>query len=163
VKHLAWFLGTGLLAMSIAGCSDPIRTPNESTRVLSRQVALRSTEVEIYFASGSAVILPGGFADLKEMSARVNYTEEFLLLQCHASIIGKYDQNLALSLLRGHAVAEALESFGVPPEKIIVRGFGETRQRRPEPNATEDQMVHVRVLSRQQAANPLYVSYKLFP
>ncbi|WP_151719270.1 OmpA family protein [Gemmobacter serpentinus] len=85
----------------------------------------------IGFASGSAAIDP---AEARKLSAlgtfmadtiRANPAEMFLV-EGHTDAVGDAAMNLALSDRRAESLALALtEYFGVPPENMVVQGYGE--------------------------------------
>ena len=85
----------------------------------------------ITFDTGSAVIrttearkladLGGTMADILE-----NNPYEVFLIEGHTDAVGSASSNLALSDRRAESVALALtEYFGIPPENMVVQGYGE--------------------------------------
>ncbi len=86
----------------------------------------------VTFASGSAAIKADearNLADLGQVMLElleVNPAEVFLIMG-HTDATGKAALNLALSDRRAESVALALtEYFDIPPENMIVQGYGET-------------------------------------
>jgi len=85
----------------------------------------------ITFESGSAAIRPdqaralAGLGKLIQSYIRENPREMFLI-EGHTDAVGGAAYNLALSDRRAESVALALtEYFGVPPENMVVQGYGE--------------------------------------
>jgi outer membrane protein OmpA-like peptidoglycan-associated protein len=89
----------------------------------------------ITFASGSAAITPeqaNALADLGEVmqDMLVKNPAEMFLIEGHTDATGAAALNLALSDRRAESVALALsEYFAIPPENMIVQGYGETELR----------------------------------
>ncbi len=85
----------------------------------------------ITFESGSSAIRPdqakalAGLGKLIQAYVRQNPGEVFLI-EGHTDAVGSGAYNLALSDRRAESVALALtEYFGVPPENLVVQGYGE--------------------------------------
>ena len=87
---------------------------------------------DVNFETGSAVIRPEEAEDLRDIGvamrdAILNNPGEVFLIEGHTDAVGGAAMNLALSDRRAEAVALALtEFFGVPPENMIVQGYGES-------------------------------------
>ncbi len=85
----------------------------------------------ITFATGSAAISQSqaqSLAGLGRVMARMidDNPAEVFLIEGHTDAVGSEISNLALSDRRAESVALALsEYFGVPPENMIVQGYGE--------------------------------------
>ena len=108
----------------------------------------------VSFASGSAAIAASEARDLADLGQvmqdllEVNPGEVFLI-EGHTDATGKTALNLALSDRRAESVALALtEYFDIPPENLIVQGYGETEllvdTQASEP---ENRRVEVRVIT----------------
>ncbi len=86
---------------------------------------------EITFPSGSAAIAPDQAKALaglgKLMKSYIsNNPAEMFLIEGHTDAVGSAAYNLALSDRRAESLALALtEYFGVPPENMVVQGYGE--------------------------------------
>ena len=86
----------------------------------------------INFETGSAVIRPEEAEDLAElgtlMRERIDANPgEVFLIEGHTDAVGSASYNLALSDRRAESVALALsEYFQVPPENLVVQGYGES-------------------------------------
>ncbi len=100
-------------------------------RVLAAEVDVE----RVTFASGSAAITPeqaNALADLGEVmqDMLVKNPAEMFLVEGHTDATGAAALNLALSDRRAESVALALsEYFAIPPENMIVQGYGETELR----------------------------------
>ena len=87
---------------------------------------------DVNFETGSAVIRPEEAEDLRDIgvamrNAILDNPGEVFLIEGHTDAVGGAAMNLALSDRRAEAVALALtEFFGVPPENMIVQGYGES-------------------------------------
>ncbi len=85
----------------------------------------------INFETGSAVIRPEEAQDLATlgtlMRERIEANpREVFLIEGHTDAVGSASYNLALSDRRAESVALALsEYFDVPPENMVVQGYGE--------------------------------------
>jgi outer membrane protein OmpA-like peptidoglycan-associated protein len=89
----------------------------------------------ITFDSGSAVINPTEARKLASIGGimddilRDNPGEVFLI-EGHTDAVGRAANNLSLSDRRAESVALALtEYFGIPPENMVVQGYGESELR----------------------------------
>ena len=96
-------------------------------RELAPQIDLNS----ITFASGSAAVRPDQAAKLSELGRAITALidknpGEVFLVEGHTDATGRAAFNLALSDRRAASVALVLtEYFGVPPENLVVQGYGE--------------------------------------
>ncbi len=85
----------------------------------------------ITFASGSAAITPEEADELASLGRYIRDTiaanpREIFLVEGHTDAVGNAAYNLALSDRRAESVALALtEYFDVPPENLVVQGYGE--------------------------------------
>ncbi|MGP6085963.1 OmpA family protein [Antarctobacter jejuensis] len=86
----------------------------------------------IHFASGSAAIRPEEAEELSALGlalleAIALNPREVFLIEGHTDARGDNAYNLALSDRRAESVALALiEYFGVPPENMVLQGYGES-------------------------------------
>ncbi|MBM9594252.1 OmpA family protein [Rhodobacteraceae bacterium MCCB 386] len=102
-----------------------------------RNLAPAVTLDNITFASGSAAISPDQAQELAELGRYIADTiadnpREIFLVEGHTDAIGDPAYNLALSDRRAESVALALtEYFQVPPENLVVQGYGEQFLRVP--------------------------------
>lgn len=74
---------------------------------------------------------------------------EFFLVEGHTDAVGSAASNLALSDRRAESVALALTEYcGIPPEDLVVQGYGEAELRIPTQAAEErNRRVAVRLIS----------------
>ncbi|MDF0600608.1 OmpA family protein [Psychromarinibacter sp. C21-152] len=85
----------------------------------------------INFATGSAAIRPEEAEDLYALGEAMSEfiaenPDELFLIEGHTDAVGGAAMNLALSDRRAESVALALtEYFDVPPENMVVQGYGE--------------------------------------
>jgi len=113
-----------------AGRSFSLRQVRDIPQV--RKLAAIIEVNNITFASGSSALSVteiDALADiggLMQALLKANPTEVFLI-EGHTDAVGKTASNLALSDRRAETVALALtEYFDVPPENMVVQGYGET-------------------------------------
>jgi outer membrane protein OmpA-like peptidoglycan-associated protein len=98
------------------------------------QVRALAATVEVNavtFDSGSAAIKASEAAKLADLGGIVNdlialNPGEIFLIEGHTDAVGSASSNLTLSDRRAESVARALtEYFNVPPENLVVQGYGE--------------------------------------
>ncbi|WP_375173449.1 OmpA family protein [Pseudooceanicola sp.] len=86
----------------------------------------------INFETGSATIRPDEAEELAQLGTLMRQTieenpGEVFLIEGHTDAVGAASYNLALSDRRAESVALALtEFFDVPPENMVVQGYGES-------------------------------------
>lgn len=86
----------------------------------------------ITFETGSAAIQPSEARKLNRLGAFITQMiddnpGEVFLIEGHTDAVGSAASNLSLSDRRAESVAKALtEYFDVPPENMVVQGYGET-------------------------------------
>lgn len=96
-------------------------------RALAPSVAVEN----VTFASGSAAIRPEQAEALSELGTAIRdriaeNPREIFLVEGHTDAVGNGAFNLALSDRRAESLALALtEYFEVPPENLVVQGYGE--------------------------------------
>ncbi len=96
-----------------------------------RELAPELTAGTITFETGSAAIRPDEARKLaliaEFMRDRIAANpRELFLVEGHTDAVGSGAYNLALSDRRAESIARALsEIFGVPPENMVVQGYGE--------------------------------------
>jgi outer membrane protein OmpA-like peptidoglycan-associated protein len=85
----------------------------------------------IVFATGSAAIAATEATKLAALGRFISETislrpYELFLIEGHTDAVGSDTANLTLSDRRAESLALALtEYFGVPPENLVVQGYGE--------------------------------------
>ncbi len=142
--HVLYTENTGPALLRAAFEARPLQPPGryftlEQVRSIP-QVRYLVPEVEIAtvdFPSGSAEVLPeqartlGTLARVMTDMIAENPSEVFLI-EGHSDAVGDPAINLALSQARAQSMALALtEYFGVPPENLVVSGYGEGDLRQP--------------------------------
>ncbi len=95
-------------------------------------------KLEIYFDTDSAVVKPEYYPEIEKIA---NFLKEHpdmkIEIQGHTDSVGPADYNLKLSQRRAEAVKKILvEKFGISPDRIIAKGYGETKPIAP--NDTEE-------------------------
>lgn len=96
-----------------------------------RELAPELASDPITFATGSSAIRPEEAGKLVALARLMNDLiaedpGELFLIEGHTDAVGSAAYNLALSDRRAETVALALtEFFGVPPENMVVQGYGE--------------------------------------
>jgi outer membrane protein OmpA-like peptidoglycan-associated protein len=108
----------------------------------------------ITFATGSSVIAVSEAEKLAALGGLITRMiaerpYELFLVEGHTDAVGSAASNLALSDRRAESVALALtEYFGVPPENLVVQGYGESDLRIPTETAEPlNRRVAVRVIT----------------
>ena len=118
--------------------SDGSRIPDSIDRCsgTKNRIAVDKSECEVKseilqivnFFSGSATLTSNSIARLGQVLSLLNaYGQSRILLTAHTDDQGNADANMALSKLRGLAVARYLISTGIQKSRLEVRAFGETR------------------------------------
>ena len=96
-----------------------------------RALAPRIDVAPITFASGSSAIAVSEAEKLAALGRLIlnlidERPNEVFLIEGHTDAVGSASSNLALSDRRAESVALALtEYFDVPPENLVVQGYGE--------------------------------------
>jgi outer membrane protein OmpA-like peptidoglycan-associated protein len=112
---------------------------NEEVRSLVPSIDLDT----INFATGSAAIPEGQARDLTRLGIAMEEMleqnpREVFLVEGHTDAVGDAAYNLALSDRRAESVALALtEYFEIPPENLVVQGYGEQFLRIDTPDAEQ--------------------------
>ncbi|WP_434289163.1 OmpA family protein [Celeribacter sp. SCSIO 80788] len=96
-----------------------------------RELAPEIELTNVTFASGSAAISPSEAEELAALGRAMREAiaanpREVFLVEGHTDAVGAATMNLALSDRRAESLALALtEYFDVPPENMVVQGYGE--------------------------------------
>lgn len=102
-----------------------------------RELAATIDVDNITFDTGSAVIRPTEARKLASIGRIINdilqdSAGEVFLIEGHTDAVGSASYNLTLSDRRAESVALALtEYYGIPPENMVVQGYGESELRIP--------------------------------
>lgn len=103
-------------------------TVNRITVDKSDCEVVSGTLQRVNFESGSAKLSRDSIARLDQVLSMLKaYGQSSILLTAHTDDQGSADANMALSKLRGFAVARYLISTGIKKRRFEVRAFGETR------------------------------------
>ena len=89
------------------------------------------------FQLGAAVIEPVSYELLDQIAAVMTENADYILLVYgHTDSTGVVESNLLLSEKRANAVKDYIENKGIAPDRIIAKGFGDTKPLAS--NATEE-------------------------
>ncbi len=111
------------------GRAFSLRQVREVSQV--RELAPEFSGTRILFATGSSAVRPDEAPKLLQLGRLMrdmiaDNPREMFLIEGHTDAVGSAAFNLALSDRRAESVALALtEYFGVPPENMVVQGYGE--------------------------------------
>jgi len=85
--------------------------------------------LEIHFDSGSAVVKPQYYSELEKIAKYLKeHPDVKAIIEGHTDSVGSAKYNLILSQKRAEAVKRILvEKFGISPDRLIAKGYGETR------------------------------------
>lgn len=102
---------------------------SESASIQRSEDVLTATfKGETFFANDSAVLLPGGYAEIDRVARVLNqYYQTQIEVGGHTDSNGSEQYNQQLSLRRAEAVKSALAQQGVNPARIRAVGYGESR------------------------------------
>jgi outer membrane protein OmpA-like peptidoglycan-associated protein len=133
-------IGCATLLLLLHGCPSAYqRTYEQQTRRLEAQQQATQAEDEaahaqaqkyaavVYFEVGSAVLDADGQRELRWLVKQLQpYPQAMLDVQGFADSTGSEANNAALSQQRAANVAGYLESQGIDPSRLVVKGFGTT-------------------------------------
>jgi OOP family OmpA-OmpF porin len=115
-------------------CPAPEQIPVAELPLRPAPGPLFTIEGEVAFDLDSARIKPEFYPTLNEIATALKANpEQRVTLTGHTDSIGSESYNEGLSLRRAEAVAEHLRNAGVAPDRLTVRGAGESR-----PGASND-------------------------
>lgn len=119
-----------------------------------RQLAATIDVNNITFDSGSSAVKASEAEELAALGRFITALirenpREMFLVEGHTDAVGSAASNLALSDRRAESVALALtEYFGVPPENLVVQGYGESELRvNTQADERQNRRVAVRVVT----------------
>lgn len=82
---------------------------------------------DVLFDTGRATLKPGAGRDLDRLAQALKDNPNMrVMIEGHTDSVGGDDYNQALSERRAEAVADALRTRGVPPDRYEVRGLGKS-------------------------------------
>ncbi len=94
----------------------------------SEDVLVATFKGEAFFNTNSAVLLPGGVAEMSRIAGVLNkYNQTQIEVGGHTDTTGSEQYNQQLSERRAEAVKNALVQQGVNPARIRAVGYGESR------------------------------------
>lgn len=94
----------------------------------SQDVLTATFKGETFFDHDSAVLLPGGYAEIDRVArVLVQYYQTQIEVGGHTDSTGSEQYNQQLSMRRAEAVKNALAQQGVNPARIRAVGYGESR------------------------------------
>ena len=108
------------------GCPDTTATGPQSSSTTTETPVLPPARIP--FASGSAEIPPGSTAVLDEVLRVMNENPNLRLeVQGHTDNVGEDVLNMRISLERAESVRRYLVEHGVAADRLVARGYGESR------------------------------------
>src|SRR5580658_5555385 len=125
-------------------------------QVTNKEITIRD---QIQFALDSAIILPQSFGILTEVAdTLIRHTEiKRIEVQGHTDNSGTAEHNKTLSEDRAEAVKGWLTAHGVPLERLVSRGYGQSRPLAPNVTATnrsQNRRVQFIILEKDSAGAP---------
>lgn len=82
----------------------------------------------VFFITDSYDLLPASFSELQELVALLQrHPERTVEISGHTDNTGASDYNLDLSRRRAESVVQFLVLHGVTPQRLVARGYGDTR------------------------------------
>lgn len=128
----------------LAGITPSYNAPFSSVPVTRSEV--------VYFPSDGVAIDKKGEAVLGSVAAMLKELADYnIKLEGHTDRKGPEAYNQALSRRRAQKVFDTLVNNGVPEEKMVVKGYGETRPKLPTADGVEERLnrrVEVEVYGR---------------
>jgi len=106
------------------------RTSTVTRRASSAGAGAARADLRLTFESGSAVMTPSAREEARAFGMALQspqLSSRRFRIEGHTDSVGGRSYNLDLSRRRAEAVAEYLQSLGVPRERIEIRGFGYDR------------------------------------
>jgi outer membrane protein OmpA-like peptidoglycan-associated protein len=107
---------------------DPMRSNGCPTRVYVTADSI-NLEEKVYFSSGRATIQRRSYGLLDDIAAVLNQYPAIkkVRVEGHTDSQGNDDYNMRLSQDRAQAVVDYLASHGVEADRLVAKGFGETK------------------------------------
>jgi outer membrane protein OmpA-like peptidoglycan-associated protein len=107
------------MASTVAQNNATIQRNNE-------QMLTATFKSDLFFDVNSAVIKPGGYAELDRVANVLSqYPQTMIRVEGHTDLTGSEQYNMELSERRANAVKNALNQKGIDPARISSVGMGE--------------------------------------
>lgn len=82
----------------------------------------------VYYDSGKATVRPESFTVLHEiLNVLKQFPQYYLVIEAHTDTVGNEDFNLELSYSRAEEVKKYLVSIGADANRLVARGWGESK------------------------------------
>jgi len=123
----ATLLATGLL---LAGCASDVVDHDNGRWLVTHRAGETDYEMgdQVLFATDSAQVSPRAYDLIASVAADARRNARARLeVQGFTDTSGSHEHNMTLSQARAERVADMLVRHGVRPERILARGYGETR------------------------------------
>ena len=124
-------LALGVGATVAAGADEPPAESATAREGYEQRIKIERRRIvlgeRIYFEHGRGRILPVSFPILDALADRLKPAPQIELIQIegHTDSVGSREVNQRLSAFRARAVRDYLISKGVPPARLVAKGFGE--------------------------------------
>ncbi len=149
VKDYLVSLGVHPLRMIVKGYGEDrplVPNKDEQSRQINRRVEIRSVPLSItmhnvFFDFAKADLRPEAKFELRLIARVIKENPDAKVeVVGYCDDIGSEEANLRLSLKRARAVKDFLVKCGVPPDRIIIKGYGEKRPLVPNVDALTRQV-----------------------
>ena len=106
--------------------ASTISQNNATIQRNNEQMLTATFKSDVFFDVNSAVIKPGGFAELDRVANVLDqYPQTMIRVEGHTDQTGSEQYNLQLSERRANAVKNALGQKGIDPARVSAVGMGE--------------------------------------
>lgn len=115
--------------------TDSLNYKSAAVTPMTKDILLQPIEVgvvvrlkNIYFDFNMATLKPESFVELEKVVAFLNENPTVEIeIEGHTDSVGPDDRNLSLSQGRSQSVVDYLVSQGIAKERLVAKGFGETK------------------------------------
>ena len=117
-------------SLALAGCADDVMDHDSGRWLVTHRAGETDYEMgdQVLFATDSAGVSPRAYDLIASVAADARRNARARLeVQGFTDTSGSHDHNMTLSQARAERVADMLVRHGVRPERILARGYGETR------------------------------------
>ena len=128
-NELCWRNNFWTPATAAAGCDGALVASKPVVKPEPAPVSSRVTfSADAFFDFDKATLKPQGKATLSDLAAKIKAIKlETLITTGHTDSIGSDAYNQRLSVRRANAVKAYLVAQGIPADRIVVEGKGETK------------------------------------